>query len=75
MCIGAALILAGGAIGGYALNEVIAVREKAQAEAREQEELKKAAEEHTKAMQEAAAAKTPEQKQKARIAAATEEAE
>ena len=43
MCIGAALILAGGAAGGYALNEVKAEREKAQAEAREQAEREKAA--------------------------------
>ena len=62
MCIGAALILAGGAAGGYALNEVKAEREKAQAEAREQAEREKAADEQRKAMEEEEASKTPEEK-------------
>ena len=74
MCIGAALILAGGAAGGYALNEVKAEREKAQAEAREQAEREKAADEQRKAMEEEEASKTPEEKKAEQIAAAKEEA-
>lgn len=74
ICIGAALILAGGAAGGYALNEVKAEREKAQAEAREQAEREKAADEQRKAMEEEEASKTPEEKKAEQIAAAKEEA-
>lgn len=74
MCIGAALILAGGAVGGYALNEVKAEREQELAQAKEQQEYEKQIEEQKRILEEEEASKTPEEKKAEEIAAAKEEA-